>query len=178
MTLTIDLVPHMDAGDRKQWQQNQDERPLSDLGHAQARALANAFVRKPIDALYSSPALRCRQTLEPFAKKRGLDIVVLPELRETDGFAGPQEWISGQYGAAYAAGRALVAVEQIRTAHDEGHVIVCSHGDIIPSLVACLAGAHELESVPRIERRGQWYRVRFTKRGIALELAEAAAFPL
>ena len=32
MTLTIDLVPHMDAGDRKQWQRDQDERPLSALG--------------------------------------------------------------------------------------------------------------------------------------------------
>ena len=34
MTLTIDLVPHMDAGDRTQWRQNQDERPLSALGLA------------------------------------------------------------------------------------------------------------------------------------------------
>lgn len=178
MTLTIDLVPHLDAGDRTQWRQDQDERPLSDLGRAQAGALAKAFARKPIDALYSSPALRCRQTLEPIAKKRGLAIVVLPELRETDGFAGPEEWISGQYGAAYAAGRALVAIEQIRTVHEEGHVIVCSHGDIIPSLVACLAGAHELESVLRLERRGQWYLVRFEDEGIALALEEAPAFPL
>ena len=42
MTLTIDLIPHLDAGDRTQWQGDQNQRPLSDLGLRQAHALAEA----------------------------------------------------------------------------------------------------------------------------------------
>ena len=58
----IDLVPHMDAGDRNVWQGDQDERPLTDLGWEQARAQAEALAGEKIDALYTSPALRARQT--------------------------------------------------------------------------------------------------------------------
>ena len=38
MTLTIDLLPHLDAGDRTTWQGDQNERPLSELGLRQAGA--------------------------------------------------------------------------------------------------------------------------------------------
>ncbi len=178
MTLTIDIVPRMDAGDRTKWERDQDERPLSKLGEKQAIALARALEQEPVDGLYASPAIRAQQTLEPLAEKFNLDIFILPELRETDGFRGPEGWITGQYGGAYAADRALVAIEQMRSLQDEGHVVVCSHGDIIPSLIACLAGAHELTSVPHVERRGQWYRVQFKDEGIEIDLQEAPAFPL
>ncbi len=38
---TIDLVPHMDAGDRTKWQGDQNVRPLTDLGRRQAAAMAS-----------------------------------------------------------------------------------------------------------------------------------------
>ena len=34
MTLIIDLVPHLDAGDRTKWQGDQNVRPLTHLGFA------------------------------------------------------------------------------------------------------------------------------------------------
>ena len=40
MTLTIDLVPRMDGGDRTKWQGDQHVRPLTDLGWRQAAAMA------------------------------------------------------------------------------------------------------------------------------------------
>ena len=43
MTLTIDLLPHLDAGDRTKWRGDQNERPLTDLGRRQAAAMADAF---------------------------------------------------------------------------------------------------------------------------------------
>ena len=82
MTFTIDLVPHMDAGDRNTWPGDQDERPLSDLGLRQAAALADALRWAPIDALYAGPALRCRQTLDVLSESLGLLVNVLPELDE------------------------------------------------------------------------------------------------
>ncbi len=43
MTLTIDLLPHLDAGDRTTWHADQNERPLSELGLRQARALTDSL---------------------------------------------------------------------------------------------------------------------------------------
>ena len=43
MTLTIDLLPHLDAGDGTTCHGDQNERPLTDLGRRQAAARADAF---------------------------------------------------------------------------------------------------------------------------------------
>jgi 8-oxo-dGTP diphosphatase len=80
--VTIELVAHMDAGDRRRWSEDQDLRTLSELGRRQAERMAAALADGPVDRLYSSPALRCRQTLEPLAKRYALPIVAMPELRE------------------------------------------------------------------------------------------------
>ena len=76
MTLIIDLVPHLDAGDMTKWQGDQNVRPLSELGRRQAAAIADALGEEQVDALYSSPALRCRKSLEPLAERFGLGIGV------------------------------------------------------------------------------------------------------
>jgi broad specificity phosphatase PhoE len=48
--------------------------PLDDTGHAQARAVDTRLASEPIAALYSSPLLRPRQTLEPLAARTGLPV--------------------------------------------------------------------------------------------------------
>jgi 8-oxo-dGTP diphosphatase len=87
--LTIELIAHMDAGDRRLWTGDQNSRPLNELGRRQAAHITKALAVSPFDGLYCSPALRCRQTLEPLAAKFHLPITVVPELRETDGFQPP-----------------------------------------------------------------------------------------
>ena len=37
-----------------------------------------------MDVIISSPFLRAIQTVEPIAKELGIDIITMPELRETD----------------------------------------------------------------------------------------------
>lgn len=172
MTLTLDLIAHLDAGDKTKWQGDQNERPLSELGRRQAQALGEALGAEPFDALYSSPALRCRQSLEPLAERLGLTIAVLSGLGETDAWRVPGGWESGPPVAAYAAGRALAALEQVRGKHSGGRVVACSHGHIIPALVAFLIGAHELGQVPQLAHRGQWYRLRFEADRVGVELRE------
>ena len=179
MTLAIDLVPHLDAGDRTKWQGDQNQRPLTELGLAQALALADALAIEPVDALYSGPALRCRQTLEPLAERSGLRIDVLPELG-AEAWRAPEGW-KGQpeepYVGAFAAGSAMAAVERMRREHAAGRVVACSHGQVIPALISFLAAAHGLADVPEI-RRGDWYRLRFDGARLAVELYDApAGFP-
>lgn len=166
MTLLLELVTHMDAGDRATWAGDQDERPLSDPGQRQAARLASALALARIDALFCSPALRCRQTVQPLADRLGLPIQNLPELHETHGFAPPPGWdapfwsaIHAPLGGAYAAGRALAAMRRIARSRPDGRAVACAHGDIIPVFIACLTGIHALPPVAPLTQRGGWYTI-------------------
>ena len=57
---------------------------LADLGHEQARALADYLGGEHIDALYVSPMRRAVQTAEPVAAKLGLEPIYDDELAEFD----------------------------------------------------------------------------------------------
>jgi 8-oxo-dGTP diphosphatase len=173
--ITIELVAHMDAGDRHRWTGDQDLRPLSELGRRQAAGMAETLASGPIDGLYSSPALRCRETLEPLAARSGLPIVTIPELRETGGFQRPPNWdglpsdMAPAMGGAYAAGRASSALRQIMIGLPEGRVIVCSHGDVVPALIAFLIGANDLSLPPIHTRRGGWYTILADEANVRVE---------
>jgi 8-oxo-dGTP diphosphatase len=173
--ITIELVGHMAAGDRRLWTEDQDLRPLSELGRRQAARMAEALSNGPVDGLYSSPALRCRQTLEPLAARFGLPIVTMPELRETDGFLPPPGWdglppdLAPAMGGAYAAGRASSALRQIMTGLPEGRVVACSHGDVVPALIAFLIGANGLTLPPLHAQRGGWYTIRADEANVRVE---------
>jgi 8-oxo-dGTP diphosphatase len=182
MSLTVDFVAHMDAGDRKKWPGDQNERPLSDFGRQQAEALADALVGEGIDALYSSPALRSRQTIEPLAERLGLEIAVLDGIGDDETWHPPEGWRSeansGITVPPYSAGRAMAALWDIQLAHEDGRVVACSHGHVIPALVSFLIAAHGLEDVPEWARRGQWYRVQLDGADVvAIDLVEAKDFP-
>jgi 8-oxo-dGTP diphosphatase len=165
--LTIELITHMDAGDRRLWTGDHDSRPLSELGRRQATLITEVLAVPPFDGLYSSPALRCRQTLEPLATQYQLPITILPELRETNGFQPPAIWafqksdaMHDPLGGTYAAGRAWAALWQIMGSTG-GRVAVCSHGDVVPALAAFVTGAFGLSLPAPHERRGGWYTLWF-----------------
>ena len=62
--------------------QGQIDVQLSAVGHAQARATANALVSEGLAALYSSDLTRARQTAEATAHLTHLPLNLLPGLRE------------------------------------------------------------------------------------------------
>ncbi len=172
----------MDAGDRNAWQGDQNERPLVEFGWQQARAQADALSGESIDALYSSPALRARQTLEPLAEALGLEIEILDGIGDDETGRVPEGWdpdhIRGANGAPHAAGMAMAALWDIQLAHPDGHVVACSHGHVIPALISFLIAAHDLEDVPESDGRGQWYRIQMDGGDVvAIDLLEAEEFP-
>ena len=142
-------MPHLDAEDRALWRGVDDERPLSDLGRRQAQALAQELARKPVDGLYSSPAFRCVQTLEPLAAMTGRPVITLAGLREQQ---------RSREGDEALAKRGLMALEEAEESGG-GRVIVCSRGDLVPTIVESLLDRHRLRLPSRLSQRGEWYTI-------------------
>jgi exopolyphosphatase / guanosine-5'-triphosphate,3'-diphosphate pyrophosphatase len=90
----------------------------------------------PLARVMSSPALRCRQTVEPLAARFGLPVEVEPRLGE---------------GSSMSDALSLVASLGNRP------VVLCSHGDLIPGMVEKLApGALELEGSGGVPKGSTW----------------------
>jgi 8-oxo-dGTP diphosphatase len=173
VSATVLLVPHCASVSRNGWAENHDNRPLSRTGHEQARALARA-VGTGVDAIYTSPTLRCRQTVEPLSAVSGSALIDLPELYEAAGFHEPAEWVEGVYApmgeavaGAWSAGQALGALARMVDTHVDGHVVACSHGDVIPVLLSLLAGAYHTP-LPAVVDRGGWYALQFAAGGLTI----------
>ena len=68
------VVRHADAGDRRSWNGPDMLRPLSAAGRRQAEGLVIRLEDFPVERILCSPALRCRQTAEPLARDRFLEM--------------------------------------------------------------------------------------------------------
>jgi broad specificity phosphatase PhoE len=64
--LTVELIPHCTSVTRDGWTGSHGVRPLAALGLRQAEALV-PVTGAGVDGIYSSPAVRCRQTVGPLA---------------------------------------------------------------------------------------------------------------
>ena len=64
------LVRHGSAGERSTWQGDDRERPLDDVGHAQADALSELLAAFRVARVLSADVLRCLETVGPFASRR------------------------------------------------------------------------------------------------------------
>lgn len=137
---------------------------LDEHGHAQALALADRLEALRPDQLISSPLLRCRQTIAPLAERLGLPVELDDRFLEVDygSWSGrklselSQEplWkvVQGQpslavfpdgEGLAQVSHRVVSAVQdRVRGAADRDVLLICSHGDVIASLLADSLGLH------------------------------------
>ncbi len=123
MTVRILLVRHAHAGVRGAWPGDDLQRELSDLGRAQADALAELWADSSVGAVHSSRATRCTETVRPLAACLDLDVTETPQLLE---------------GAA--PGEALAWLESLDLEADRDTVVACSHGDVIGGIVRRLEG--------------------------------------
>jgi 2,3-bisphosphoglycerate-dependent phosphoglycerate mutase len=125
----------------------ENERPLSARGRADAIRLADEFGAVHLDALYSSPYPRARQTIEPLAKRRGVAIETIHDLRERLLSPEPladwrahlmRSWADFEYApeggetSQIAQGRVLAVLEQLAARHAAGGAVaLASHGNLI-----------------------------------------------
>jgi uncharacterized phosphatase len=144
MATTILLVRHGETDwNVERRVQGHTDRPLNETGRAQARALADELEGTPLDAVYASDLVRAHETARIVAARRGLDVVVIPDLRERefgtwegmtdreilDRFpharSGP--WGDGETPEQMSR-RVFEALRRIAETHPDGRVLVVSHG--------------------------------------------------
>jgi broad specificity phosphatase PhoE len=108
------VIRHAKAGSRGHWTGDDRIRPLKRKGEEQAEALIGTLARYRISAVYSSPYLRCSQTVEPLARARKLGVQKTASLSEGRGLEGLNKFF--------------------RDPKSDGSVL-CTHGDIVWELV-------------------------------------------
>lgn len=134
--MAIYVVRHAKAGDRAEWEGDDRLRPLTKSGRRQAEELSAWLEKEPIDAILSSPYVRCLQTVEPLAEQRKLTIEPRTDLEEGSG---------GE------------SVLRIAAEFKGRNVVLCTHGDVVEELLEQLI-AQRLVSRARaqLEKASTW----------------------
>lgn len=114
--MSIFLVRHGSAGDRGRWRLDDKQRPLDEKGRVQAQRIADFFAEHTVRAVWSSPAIRCSETVEPLAAAHCLAVQIRPELYEGAGSKHLLELI-------------------LEEAAAPADVVMSSHGDVIPRVL-------------------------------------------
>ena len=128
-----------------------DDRPLTAIGSEQAEELARTLDGEPLVAIYSSPYLRARQTVEPLARRYGLVIETIEDLRERDfPESTPGDW-RGEIERSFrdfdyppfggetcraAQARVVDVIRLIGIRHTAGTVVLASHGNLVTLALA------------------------------------------
>jgi probable phosphoglycerate mutase len=159
-TLLLARHGESDWNREPRWQGHAD-RPLTDVGRAQARRLAARLADIALDAIYASDLRRARQTAEVVARAQRLEVHVDPRLREVDvgSWSGltredaerrfpddVRRWRNGETGwrdgetYEQMSRRVVAAVDRLATAHAGGRVLIVSHGGPIRAIHAAALG--------------------------------------
>ena len=144
---------------------------LGEEGRKQARALGERLSGEAIEAVYSSPLERARETAAPVAARLGLQARTSDDLAEIDfgewtgrdfaaldGDPGWTRWNTARASArppggesmAEAQARALAGIERLRARHPEGRIAAVSHCDVIKAVLAAILGI-TLDGIHRFE---------------------------
>ena len=119
--MSLYLIRHASAGKRGSGAADLD-RALDGSGNIRAQTIAQILGSNSVEAIYSSPARRCVETVQPLADSLGLAVEIHDELQEG------------------ASGHTLVATLS-RLATAGGTAVLCSHGDLIPSTIGQLGAS-------------------------------------
>lgn len=121
-------------------------RPLSPQGFEDAVRLADVLEEYPIDAVYTSPYTRARQTVEPLAARLGLPLLTEPDLRERNLgertfedhlqavaalWQDPSVANPGGESNLTAQQRGVAVIERLKGSHTGDHVVISTHGNMM-----------------------------------------------
>jgi phosphohistidine phosphatase SixA len=131
----IYLIRHAHAGYRSGDGADDASRGLSPRGRAEAESIAAHLSSEPLSRIFSSPHVRCVETVAALAAATGLEVETDPRLAE---------------GASSLGAEAL-----LRTA-GQGSVL-CTHGDVVAYLIGFLkASGVAIEGSLLWEKGSMW----------------------
>jgi 2,3-bisphosphoglycerate-dependent phosphoglycerate mutase len=126
---------------------------LSSAGLSDAAVLAERLASLPIVAVYTSPSRRAVETVEPLARRLGLDPELVPDLRERRLPVVPaaefealvrQAWSSpdgaprGGESNVQAQTRGLAVVHKVVARHAGSQVALGTHGNLLALILNAL----------------------------------------
>jgi 8-oxo-dGTP diphosphatase len=111
------VIRHAKAGERRLWNGDDIDRPLSKKGWKQSELIGKRLAKLAPTKLVSSPYVRCVQTLEPLGELIDMSIEIDQRLREDEPFEP--------------------VLELLREVPD--NAVMSTHGDIIPATMQALA---------------------------------------
>ena len=119
-TRALVVLRHGKARARGSWKKDDRQRPLLQLGEAQAQRLVPLLAAFDVTAAHTSSSVRCVQTVTPYVDTTGWPVKLYDELSEED---------------AYRAGVADV-VDALTDAGSS--VVLCTHRPVIPVVLDAL----------------------------------------
>jgi 8-oxo-(d)GTP phosphatase len=151
-TMPLILVRHASAGHKADWPGDDESRPLDAQGAADAQALARLLACfAPTARVISSPALRCTDTVRPFAAACGGTVEAEARLAPHARSAG----FSSRTDLADALRRLLSDL-----AADRRPVVLCMHRENIPDALAAVCSAlgapTAVPADPSLPKGGFW----------------------
>lgn len=129
--------------------------PLAPVGRTQAEALADWLAAEQVDAIWSSPMRRARETAAPVAERLGLEVHVDERLAEYDRHAtsyvpieelkaaGDPRWNELPERPEEFQAHVVAAIEDVVAAHPGQRVAVVCHGGVVNAYVAHVLGLAE-----------------------------------
>ncbi|MCI0711265.1 MAG: MSMEG_4193 family putative phosphomutase [Chloroflexi bacterium] len=137
---------------------------LNDEGKMQAKALGERLASAKLEAIYSSPLVRCVETAEEIARHHeNLEVRLDDGIGEVHygewqgeklrRLAQRKEWYTVQHfptRMSFPAGesmrgaqaRAVDTIERLHRAHPKGIVVIAGHSDVIKMILAHYLGMH------------------------------------
>jgi 8-oxo-dGTP diphosphatase len=119
-TVPLAVVRHGKAMARKDWDQDDRERPLTDEGRSHAELLVPVLAAYGVTRVVSSSSTRCWTTVAPYAEAADLEVEVSDALTQED--AQPDE----------------VAAQVARLVAAKEPTALCSHRPVLPWILQAL----------------------------------------
>lgn len=146
------LVRHSKAGERRLWDGDDVDRPLSKKGWKQSELIGKRLAKLDPAQLVSSPYVRCIQTLEPLGSMIDTSVTTEQRLCEDEPFEP-----------------VLDLLQEL----PDGSVM-CTHGDIIPATVQALARRGMKMNTPPDWRKSAVWVLKRNKKG---DVVHATVWP-
>ena len=140
-TTALVLLRHAKAIKREDWDGDDGDRPLANIGQIQAKRLLSKYLPYAIKEVHSSDAMRCIETIEPMTRALQMHPIFSTDLSEYR-FSKDKE----------------VALEYAQDLMNRNRsAIICSHNTILPKILKKLIGKKNFKELDqKLEPAEAW----------------------